>query len=331
MLVGQPGRFRLQFPGQQALLVAGSEDIGQASFDVFLLGAPERVVVAVQRFRVDALEEKGRAALFLRVALRRAADGGQSAPDKRRIEFVDESQAVTLVRAEGQQGDRLVRIGRRFALRIDRPAGAEFLALAGELLHAPHRHGRGGPVDHDGKAHRVLRGESPGMRVGAHRRCLPAEGYDLGGGRGTIGVSNVALERSVDHVASTPEIMRGVVHAHHTNAVLVGQLHAAFHRAIGHRLAELVVSVPRLGGGETRRKFFDLRAGSPTPDLAPEQIVEMKRLQCIMRADAVARGAVAEPRRIARLVRGIPARQIGPRDQVVMLFRRNNEPSLGHD
>ena len=125
--------------------------------------------------------------------------------------------------------------------------------------------------------------------------------------------------------------MRGVVHTDHADAVLVGQLHAALHRAIGHRLAELVVSVPRFGCGETRRKFFDLRAGSPTADLAPEQIVEVKRLQRIVGADAVARGAVAEPRRIARLVRGIPARQIGPRHQIVVFFRGNDEPSLGHD
>ena len=134
------------------------------------------------------------------------------------------------------------------------------------------------------------------MRVRAHRRRLAAERHDFGRGGSAIRVGEVALERGVHDVAAAPEIMRGVVHADHAHAEFVGELHAGVHRLVGDGLAELVVAVPDFGGGKARRQLLDLRAGRPAADLAAEQFVEVQRLDGVVRADAVIRGAGAKPR-----------------------------------
>jgi len=47
--------------------------------------------------------------------------------------------------------------------------------------------------------------------------------------------------------------------------------------------------VPDFGGGEARRQLLDFRAGLPATDLASEQLVEVQRLDGVVRADAVIR------------------------------------------
>ncbi len=153
------------------------------------------------------------------------------------------------------------------------------------------------------------------MRVRAHRRRLAAERHDFRRGRRAVRVGEVALERSVHDIAAAPEIMRGVVHAHHAHAEFVGELHAGVHRLVGDGLAEFVVAVPNFSGGKARRQPLDLRAGRPAADLAAEQFVEVQRLDGVVRADAVIRGAGAEPRAGGSLGGIVTTLEIRPRDE----------------
>ena len=85
--------------------------------------------------------------------------------DLRRVEFVDQPQPVAFVSghiaAERHQGEDLVGLLGVVTVLVDGHLGRERLALAFELLHAPHRNGRRRPVDNDGKPHCLLRGKGP--------------------------------------------------------------------------------------------------------------------------------------------------------------------------
>src|SRR5207253_487329 len=108
-----------------------------------------------------------------------AAQRRERSADVRTEQFVDQRQAVALVLAEGEERFDLGGIGGFVSVLVDAAAGGELLALANELLHASHGDRAGRPVDTDGEADRVLRGEAPRVRGGAERRELPAEGDDL--------------------------------------------------------------------------------------------------------------------------------------------------------
>jgi hypothetical protein len=293
VLLGQaaPARFRLA--GQHALLVAVTEHVFDDRLHVLDLRAAFDIVVALHRVGVDDLKIKRRAALLAFAAARRAANFRQRTADVTRVKFVNQTEAVAFVRAERQQRDGFVRIGRRIALGIHGGAGRKLFAFAFHHLHAAHRDGRGRPINHDGKTDRVLRRERPRMRVRAHRRRFAAERHDFGRGRGAVRVSDITFERGVHDVTAAPEIMRRVVHADHADAEFVGELHAGVHRLVSHGLAKLVVAVPDFGGGKARRQLLDLRAGRPAADLAAEQFVEVQRLDGVVRALAQNRAPAA--------------------------------------
>src|SRR5690606_13169895 len=119
---------------------------------------------AVDRVRVDHLEEE-RARVLVSVVRPAAAQRWQRTADEAGDDLVDQGQTVTLVRSEGQERNRLVRIGGRVAVLVDRSQRREGFTLALELLHAAHRDDRRGPVDHDGEAERIGRREAPAVRI----------------------------------------------------------------------------------------------------------------------------------------------------------------------
>jgi hypothetical protein len=94
----------------------------------------------------------------------------------------------------------------------------------------------------------------------------------------------------------------GIVHTHHADAELVGKFHAALHGFVGNGLSEFLMSVPDFRCGEARWQDFDFRCGNPFPDLAAEEVVKVKRLECVVRANAMPRGAVAETRGVDSLL-----------------------------
>ena len=63
--------------------------------------------------------------------------------------------------AEIAQRDHLVGVLRRLAILVHRGFGRQRLTFALELLDAAHGDGAGRPVDHDGEATCILRGEAP--------------------------------------------------------------------------------------------------------------------------------------------------------------------------
>ena len=234
------------------------------------------------------------------------------------------------MRAERQQRDGFVRIGCRIAFRIHGTTGRKLFAFAFHHLHAAHRNGGSRPVNHDGKTNRVLRRERPRMWIRAHRRRLAAKRHNFRRGRRAVRVGEITPERGVHDVAAAPEIMRRVVHAHHAHAEFVGELHAGVHRLVGDGVAELVVAVPDFGGGKARRQLLDLRAGRPAADLAAEQFVEVQRLDGVVCADAVIRGASAKPRAGSGFRGVVTAFEIRLRDERVVFFLGNDVVGFGH-
>ena len=90
------------------------------------------------------------------------------------------------------------------------------------------------------------------------------------------------------------------------------------------------MAVPDFGGGETRRQLLDLRAGRPAADLAAEQFVEVQRLDGVVRADAVIRGASAKPRAGGGLGGIVTALEIRLRDERIVFFFGDNKIGFRH-
>jgi hypothetical protein len=70
---------------------------------------------------MNDLEIERRTALFLRIAARGAANFRQTTADVSRVEFVDQTKAVTFVRAERQERNGFRRVRRRVAVFVTRP------------------------------------------------------------------------------------------------------------------------------------------------------------------------------------------------------------------
>ena len=96
------------------------------------------------------------------------------------------------------------------------------------------------------------------------------------------------------------------------------------------RLAELAVRVPDLGGGEARRFFLDLRAGLAAAGTGAEEMVEVERLDRVVRANAVARRFGAETRSFGCFVSQITAMTVRSFDECVVLGLRNDVIEIGH-
>jgi hypothetical protein len=92
----------------------------------------------------------------------------------------------------------------------------------------------------------------------------------------------------------------------------------------------LKCAVPDFGGGEARRQLLDFGAGLPAADLAAEQLVEVQRLDGVVRADAVIGRAGTKPRARGGLIGGVTARQIRLLHKRVVFFLWNDVIGFGH-
>ena len=119
-------------------LVLVAEDIGDDGFYVLGLVAALGERAAVDRIRVDDLEEEHARALVALGLIPAVANCGERAADETADDLVDERKPVALVRAEGQERDSLVGIGGRVAVFIDGGKRREWFAFALELLDAAH-------------------------------------------------------------------------------------------------------------------------------------------------------------------------------------------------
>jgi hypothetical protein len=162
------------------------------------------------------------------------------------------------------------------------------------------------------------------MGVGAEGGELAAKRDNLGQCRGAVGVGQVALLRGVHDVAAAPKIVEGVVDGDGADAVLVGQFHGGVHRRVGGGLAELAVGVPDLGGGEAGRLHLDGGVGFAALGSGTEEMIQVKGLEAVVRADAVARGLRAEAGSGRGLLGRVSAVAIRSCDKVVVLGLRDD-------
>jgi hypothetical protein len=124
--------------------------------------------------------------------------------------------------------------------------------------------------------------------------------------------------------------MKSVVHADDADAEFIGQFHAGLHRTIGDGLAELLLRIPDTGGFELRRNLANLRAGHAAANGAAKQMIEVQRLDAVVRANPVRGCRGTKSRRIGCFIRGIAALAIGLLDQRIVNRLRNNVISFAH-
>ena len=98
----------------------------------------------------------------------------------------------------------------------------------------------------------------------------PRKGTTGNGGR-TVGVGEVATLGCFHHIPAPPEIMKGLIHGHLANAVLVGQFDTAVDRPIGNCLTSFLLQfhtseaenpVYADGGGGSASSFFEPKRSS---------------------------------------------------------------------
>ena len=119
--------------------------------------------------------------------------------------------------------------------------------------------------------------------------------------------------------------MGGIIHTHHADAELVGELHATLHGLVGDGLTEFFMSIPDLRCGKTGRQDLDPSSWHPLPNLAAEEVIKVDCFQGIVGANAMARGAVAESRGVGGFLFGVSTLEISPADKVVVEIRIHHE------
>src|ERR1035441_8048518 len=112
--------------------------------------------------------------------------------------------------------------------------------------------------------------------------------------------------------------MKSVVDADDADAEFIGEFHAGLHRAIGDGLTELLLRIPDTGGFKLGRNLANLRAGYTATNGAAKQMIEVQRLDAVVRADTVRGRRGAEARRVRRFICGIPAMAIRLLDQRIV-------------
>ena len=88
------------------------------------------------------------------------------------------------------------------------------------------------------------------MRVCAEGGELAHEWDDLGESRSTVGVGEVTTVSGFDGVATSPEVVPGIINADDPNPVLICELDSAVKGFFRDELAEFFVAVPDFGRGE---------------------------------------------------------------------------------
>ena len=119
--------------------------------------------------------------------------------------------------------------------------------------------------------------------------------------------------------------MGGIIHTHHADAELVGELHATLHGLVGDGLTEFFMSIPDLRCGKTGRQDFNFSPWRPLPNLAAEEVVKVDCLQGIVRANPMARGAVAESCGVGGFRFGVSTLEISLADEVIVEIRIHHE------
>ena len=131
------------------------------------------------------------------------------------------------------------------------------------------------------------------------------------------GTPREAVPRATLHrllLAFADAMQRSDFHGLHAllsdDAELIGELHRVIHRLKRDGLAELAVRVPRGDGFVSRWKFLDRRARNAAAGARTEVLVEVQRLDRVVRLDAVPGGQLRKLRTRRRFVSGIAAMPI---------------------
>jgi hypothetical protein len=149
--------------------------------------------------------------------------------------------------------------------------------------------------------------------------------YDLGESRGTVCVGDVPFFRRIHDIAAAPQIVESIVDADLANSMFVGEVHATLHGVEGYRLAELFLRIPYLGGIEETRLQLDLGSGNAAAGTTTKQVVEMQRLDRVVRPNAMRRGHLAKTRRSRSFIGREAAIAVSGIDERVVLVCVDNK------
>jgi hypothetical protein len=118
--------------------------------------------------------------------------------------------------------------------------------------------------------------------------------------------------------------VKRVVHGHLADAVALGEGDAGLDGLLGDGLAEFAMRVPDFGGGKTSGQLLNRSARHAAADFGAEVIVEAQRLDAVVRAHAMPRGALRDAHGGLRFVLVVAAGEVsGCDDRIVPLDRHD--------
>ncbi len=124
--------------------------------------------------------------------------------------------------------------------------------------------------------------------------------------------------------------MKRIIHRHHAGAIFVGELHAAFHRRERGGLAKFAIGIPAFDGFELGWNFFDICARFAPAGLGTEKLIEVQRLDGIVRFNAVPGGEFGKTCTGIGLLGGVTALAIRRSDKIVVKLN-GHDVNAGHN
>ena len=194
-LLAELAAFVFDFAGQDSVLVAMAEDVGEDGFQVFgLIGAGGEGAGSHGIRAWKPLEEEAHGT-FLGTPVCEASSEGRGFTTDRRHRSTRSSGRVRVafMGTEGKEAGDFFWVLGGLAVFIEGALGGQGFIFACEGLDFAHSDGAGGPIDDNGKADGVGCGDAPGVGVGTEGGKDAAEGDDFSEACGAGGVGEIAF------------------------------------------------------------------------------------------------------------------------------------------
>src|SRR4029453_15449064 len=156
------------------------------------------------------------------------------------------------------------------------------------------------------------------------------ERNDFSEHRGAVSVPNETFPRRVQHVGPAPKVMPCLINTHHPHTEFGGELDRLLHRRISDGRSKLTIGVPDSAGGEMRRNLFHRGPWDTPTHTRPELVIQMQRLDGVVRPDPMLRRFPAEPPHCGNFFRVLSSVAEGRSDEVVMGSLRNDKNGSMH-
>src|SRR5690625_2532223 len=124
--------------------------------------------------------------------------------------------------------------------------------------------------------------------------------------------------------------MKRIIDSNLTDSELIRQFDTAIHRPVSDRLSKFFVRIPDFGSCKTARQFSNLGTRNTTFGTASEKIIEIKRLDRIVRLDSVTRSLCAKTGAFCSLVSRITSMAVSGLHQLVMILFGNDKKLILH-